>query len=143
MKEDIAHIALLANPRAGSGRGLHLLNALKEELEGRSIRYTIFIGDWPEELYNYSDAWVVGGDGTLNAFINRYPDCSLPITLFPGGSGNDYHWLLYGDRTIEELLHFALNGKLQRMDAGICNGKLFMNGIGIGFDGSIARALMR
>ena len=143
MKEDLPHIALLANPKAGSGRGIHLLNKLKEELDGRSMRYNVFSGDWPDDLSAYSEAWVVGGDGTLNNFINRFPACSLPITLFPGGSGNDYHWLLYGDRNLDELLNIGLNGKLDRMDAGVCNDKLFMNGIGIGFDGSIAMALMR
>lgn len=137
------HIVLLFNPHAGSGRGVSFIHPLTEYLSQQQLVFTVFSKDWPKDLLLYSDAWIIGGDGTLNFFVNRYPDCSIPITVFPGGSGNDFFWLLYGDRSFPELVEIALRGKLTHIDAGICNEKLFLNGIGVGFDGSIAQSLMR
>jgi hypothetical protein len=30
---------------------------------------------WPESLDGFDSVWVMGGDGKLNYFVNRYPDC--------------------------------------------------------------------
>jgi YegS/Rv2252/BmrU family lipid kinase len=143
MERSDRHIAMLFNPSAGSGRGLLFMPNLREFLERRQVLFTVFTSKWPSDLTAFSDAWIVGGDGTLHVFINRYPECNIPIALFPGGSGNDFFWLIYGERSLQEQIEIAYQGKVARMDAGMCNGKLFMNGIGIGFDGSIARALMQ
>lgn len=137
------NIAILVNPVAGSGRGRGWIPHLSASLQARGIAFTVLEGHWPESLSIYSAAWIVGGDGTLNTFINRYPDCTLPLMLFPGGSGNDFHWQLYGNCPRDELIKIGLEGEIKKMDAGICNGKLFINGVGIGFDGSIAKSLMR
>ncbi|MFL5810914.1 MAG: hypothetical protein ACJ749_15440 [Flavisolibacter sp.] len=28
--------------------------------------------------------------------MNQYPDLQLPLSVFAGGSGNDFHWMIYG-----------------------------------------------
>ena len=85
---------------------------------------------------------VVGGDGTLNYFINQYPQFALPLAIFRGGTGNDFHWLLYGDVTEAEQVDLVLSASPQPVDAGLCNHRLFINGVDIGFDGKVAKDLM-
>mgnify|MGYP001159289420 FL=1 len=114
-------------------------------LEGLLHQYnipkTVFIQDWPDSFEGFSDLYLVGGDGTLNYFINKYPDISIPLVIFKGGTGNDFHWLLYGE--MDTLTQFK---KVQEMparpvDCGRCNNRLFINGVGAGFEGAVAKAL--
>ena len=80
---------------------------------------------------------MVGGDGTLNHFLNSYPDTKIPISLFKAGTGNDFQWKLSGYRSLAEQLNTAIHGVPLAVDAGICNGRYFINGVGIGFDGAV------
>jgi diacylglycerol kinase (ATP) len=32
-----------------------------------------------------TEAWIVGGDGTLNYFINLYKEIAVPLVIFKGG----------------------------------------------------------
>jgi len=82
----------------------------------------------------------VGGDGTMNeiarALIGRK---EFVVGLIPAGTGNDFiqilgfpnrfedsHWKTFFDRNIIP------------MDVGSCNGKYFLNGMGLGFDAQVA-----
>ncbi len=134
-------IAIVVNPIAGSGRSLLALSDIERNLKGRRITHQTFQKDWPDSFDGFTAVWIVGGDGTINYFINQYPEIQLPLVLFMGGSGNDFHSLLYGDKTVEEIIKIALIAKPKKIDAGRCNGRLFVNGLGIGFDGSVAKAL--
>ncbi|HJW17053.1 MAG TPA: hypothetical protein VJ499_08030, partial [Flavisolibacter sp.] len=60
---------------------------------------------------------------------------------FPGGTGNDLHWMLYGNTGINSQVDMLLQVYPRQIDAGVCNEKLFLNGVGIGFDGAIVRDL--
>ncbi len=135
------NIALLCNPLAGAGKAVSLARELATNLLGAQTAHSLFIEDWPAALHGFTDAWIVGGDGTLNFFINHYPGCKLPLSVFKGGTGNDFHWLLYGDKSKEEQWQLALNGRTKPIDLGKCNDRYFINGIGIGFEGEVARAL--
>jgi diacylglycerol kinase family enzyme len=134
-------IAILLNPLAGSGRATAMAGRLCRKLEEKQVVFYLFDSVWPVGLDAYSDIWIVGGDGTLNFFVNKYRQLQQPLVIFGAGSGNDFHWLLYGKKDEAAMLATALDGEVQQVDAGLCNGRLFMNGIGIGFDGAIAHAL--
>ncbi len=112
---------------------------MEAALQNRKIRYVVFIDNWIDDLVDYSAVWVVGGDGTLNYFINKYRNINIPIALFKGGTGNDFAWKLYGDINLNKQLDIVLSSKGKYVDAGICNDKLFLNGVGIGFDGEILK----
>lgn len=99
------------------------------------------VRDWPETLQSFTEIWIVGGDGTLNYFVNRYADCRLPLSVFAGGTGNDFHWMLYGNMDIDEQVMHVLKSNPAAVDAGMCNGRLFLNTFGVGFDGRVARDL--
>ncbi len=134
------NIAVVCNPLAGSGRSVKLAGTITSMLKERHIRYSMFDKNWPASFDGFSDVWIVGGDGTLNYFINHYPDISIPLVLYKGGTGNDVHWLLYKEMSLDHQFEVALNAKAKLIDAGRCNEKLFINGVGIGFEGEIARA---
>lgn len=130
-------IAIAVNSLAGSGRALAQAKCIVQILESRSVECSLFDTIWPENFSLFSDVWIVGGDGTLNYFINKHKNIDIPLTLFNGGSGNDFFALLYGDCTLNEMIEIGLNNKTVTVDAGICNERYFINGVGIGFEGAI------
>ncbi|MBL0334531.1 MAG: hypothetical protein IPP73_04155 [Chitinophagaceae bacterium] len=83
----------------------------------------------------------MGGDGTLNYYANHYRHIPLPVTFFPGGTGNDVHWMIYGKKTIKEQIELALTQPARPFDLGRCNELYFANQVGIGFEGKVAKAL--
>ena len=136
------HIALVCNPSSHNQKAVHITEDVALLLTGMNIRHSVFIFEWPESWKDCTEVWIFGGDGTLNYFINTYPDIRLPLSVFPGGSGNDFQWMLYGDITPEEQVEKVLTGIPHPVDAGMCNEHLFLNGVGIGFDGAIVKDLL-
>ncbi len=134
-------IAIVSNPDSGNGRGKVIQEWLCKKLYSLEMAYSLFTPPWPEGLENFSEVWLIGGDGTLFHFINQYPNLEKPIALFGGGSGNDFVWKWQGEKDLDSCLAAALEGKSQSVDAGLCNGNYFLNGVGIGFDGSVVRSM--
>ncbi len=114
---------------------------MKAILHSRGLAFDVFENQWPAELNNYSEVLLFGGDGTLNYFVNRYGVLSLPLTLFPGGTGNDVHWKLFGDTNGEKQIHSWPEFKTMAIDVGVCNGEYFVNMVGIGFDGEVLKRM--
>jgi YegS/Rv2252/BmrU family lipid kinase len=135
------NISIVCNRLAGGGRSVILGKRISGELQSRNIKHDLHVGDWPENFNSFTDVWIIGGDGTLNYFFNQYPGIRLPLVVFNGGTGNDVHSLLYRNKTFEEQLEIALTAIPKLIDAGRCNEKYFMNGVGIGFEGSVAKSL--
>jgi YegS/Rv2252/BmrU family lipid kinase len=138
-KTSIDNIIILVNSKSGGGKGLKLLKKIEAALKHRQINYSISIDNWMDDLSGYIAVWVIGGDGTLNYFINKYPYISIPVALFKGGTGNDFAWKLYGEISLDEQINTILKSKGKYVDAGVCNDRLFLNGVGIGFDGEILK----
>lgn len=139
--DNIKSIAIVYNNNAGKGKAIIIANHLEQKLERLKISFSVFENTLPENFDKYSNVWLVGGDGTLNFFINKYPEGNIPIALFKGGTGNDFAWKLYNNKTVDEYFDIALDGVPKKVDAGICNGKYFINGVGIGFDGEVVNAM--
>ncbi|HYH16207.1 MAG TPA: YegS/Rv2252/BmrU family lipid kinase [Flavisolibacter sp.] len=132
------NIALLCNPTPESaGKVLPMADRIINHLKRKDVSFTVFNTQWPIAYNDFTELWIVGGDGTLNYFLNHFTENELPLAVFPGGSGNDYHWALYGDIEVEDQIEKVLKGQIKRVDAGLCNGLWFINGVGIGFDGAI------
>ena len=136
------HIALLPNPAPQGEKARQASAVIAALLDARGITYTLFAQQWPGSLEGFSAAWIIGGDGTLNCFINQYPDTQLPLALFAAGSGNDFHAMFYQEMSMEEQVGHMLQGRSALVDAGWCNERLFLNGVGIGFDGAIVHDLL-
>jgi diacylglycerol kinase (ATP) len=136
------HIALVCNPTRENEKSLRITGSIEILLSGMDIHHKVFTSAWPQTFNEFTEVWIIGGDGTINWFINQYPSIQLPLALFGGGSGNDFHWMLYGNKTTEQQVEQVLEGVPQLVDAGVCNEKLFLNGVGIGFDGAIVHDLL-
>lgn len=133
------NIALVVNPL--HPKAMAIAEELVALLEHSDMEHTVFTETWPHSWVDITEAWIVGGDGTLNYFINRYPQFHLPLAIFKGGTGNDFHWLLYGDLSLAQQFRKVVAASPQPVDAGLCNRKLFINGVGIGFDGKVVQDL--
>lgn len=101
----------------------------------------VYADEWPTDFEGMDEIWVMGGDGTYHYFVNRYPDCDLPIALFKGGTGNDFYWKVFGDISREKHFSHILAGKVEALDAGKVNHMLFLNGVGIGIEGEVLRSM--
>ncbi|HVT84956.1 MAG TPA: YegS/Rv2252/BmrU family lipid kinase [Chitinophagaceae bacterium] len=141
MEAAAKNIAIVCNPIAGAGRSIILAQKISEELSKKQIVHSVFKESWPGNFNGFTDVWIVGGDGTLNYFINQYPDIKTPLAIFNGGTGNDVHWLLYANKNFAEQLELVLTTAAKPIDAGRCNEKLFINGVGIGFEGAVAESV--
>jgi diacylglycerol kinase (ATP) len=138
----VKNIALICNPTLYNTKALQLTDRISMLLKREGVKHSTFAVYWPEHWEEFTEIWIIGGDGTANWLINRFPDLKLPLALFGGGSGNDLHWTLYGDISVEHQVMQVLRTKPRHIDAGSCNGKLFLNGVGIGFDGAIVKDLL-
>ena len=135
------HVAIIWNIKSGNGKAKWVLPQLESALHEQQITFTVFADTLPTTLAGFTDLIVLGGDGTLNFVINWFKQISIPIALIACGTGNDFANCLYGDANVEEQINLALFGKAKPVDAGICNNQLFINGVGVGFDGEVAHNL--
>ena len=126
------------NPLAGNGQAqadAQLLQmVLDEQLEyydmTRITNYAAFISGMEKEDYLV----IVGGDGTLNRFVNDTDglEISQEILYFPTGTGNDFA----KDMVMGENPH-PITEYLKNLPSVEVNGKhyRFINGVGFGIDG--------
>ncbi|MBI2729667.1 MAG: hypothetical protein HYX40_02750 [Sphingobacteriales bacterium] len=134
-------IALVVNPLAGKGKANQIASLLAGKLYHHAIEYKLFNETWPDHFDEYTDVWIVGGDGTINYFVNKYPDIKIPLALFKGGTGDDFACALYSDADWKQQMDIVLKAEAKWIDAGVCNGKLFLVGVGIGFEGEILKSM--
>jgi diacylglycerol kinase (ATP) len=133
-------ISIFVNSLSGKGKVLSLLNSIVEELNFRNLVHEIYIDNWPDQLGDHQ-IWIIGGDGTLNYFINRYGCISNSISIFAGGTGNDLHWSIYGKIDIKDQIKKLLNPSILKVDVAKCNQHFFINMVGLGFDGAVLKSL--
>jgi YegS/Rv2252/BmrU family lipid kinase len=139
----------IINPVAGNGFALSLvdrINAmiLKYSLVAELV-YTTKHGHATELSKKYRDAGFkyiigVGGDGTFNEIASPLVNHKEIVTgLIPGGTGNDFIQITgFPGRFEENDWDRFFSANTISMDAGSCNGKIFLNGMGLGFDAQVA-----
>lgn len=132
---------MFVNVQAGKGKPLMVLPAVKLALDQAGFRFEIITDNFPATLQSFTDIVIIGGDGTINYIINRYPDIALPIGIVPAGSGNDLAFTLFPHNNIADQIENAIHGNTCLIDAGLCNGRIFLNCLGVGFDGEVAREI--
>lgn len=133
-------LLILYNSQSGKGKGKRIAQQVKESLVKLGIAFEMYSDDeWPTSITAYEFVWLIGGDGSINYYLNRYPDSDLPLGLFPGGTGNDFYSNLQNHSDIQQLINQYLQKQTKKIDIGICNGQRFINTIGIGFDGEVLK----
>jgi diacylglycerol kinase (ATP) len=131
-------LLILYNSQSGKGKGKLIAQQVKERLIERGVTFEMYRDDeWPSTITPFESVWLIGGDGSINFYLNKYPDSDLPLGLFPGGTGNDFYSNLQNHSNILQLIDQYLNKKTRKIDVGICNGQRFVNTVGIGFDGEV------
>ena len=95
-------IIFLVNPLAGNGSGKKSYDEIKTQLTKHAINSDIYIskksGDiksfiCSEDLEKYDGVCTIGGDGTIHEAIEglmHSKKTTLPLAVFPGGSGNSF-----------------------------------------------------
>ncbi len=134
-------IAILVNPASGNKNVYETGQKLQDMLRSKKLNYALFYDSWPVTLIDFNEAWIVGGDGTINYYLNYYKDNRIAIVIFPAGTGNDFAWKLYGDMPLQKQVDYVLNAPAKNIDTGICNDMLYVNSAGIGFDGEVLKSM--
>ena len=134
-------VAILANPRAGTGKAHRLIQALDGALRSRGFEPLLC---WQrEELSELAGdgelrcVVAAGGDGTLLEVLNRAP--GLPVTLLPLGNENLVAGYLKLGRSPGQLAEVIEAGRLRRVDLARSNGRLFCVMAGVGVDAEVVR----
>ena len=128
---------VLINPLANNSKSEqvleHVLNLVQGEVDVLKLT-KINLQNFVSKLNKEDELIIVGGDGTLNNFINRL-NGQMPenkIYLYPAGTGNDF----LKDVGYTSGL-FLINQYLVNLPKVTVKGKTsyFVNGIGFGIDG--------
>ena len=142
---------IVINPKAGQRKYSWKLDRLKLALDERQFGYDIFYTS-PDEKADevikknidqdtHTDLVAFGGDGTVHEVVNGIGDQRIPISVISTGTGNDSVKPLYKKRRFLDQMHIALDGKVKEVDAGLCNDRIFINGLGLGFDGKVVELM--
>ena len=134
-------ILILVNPLGNKRKIEKIVSQISSGLTQRKILFSFFTESWPSEINSYKEVWLVGGDGTLNYFLNFYKNIEIPVVIFKGGTGNDFATKLHGNINATEQVNKVLNADIKHIDAAECNGRKFINGVGIGFDGEVLKSM--
>jgi diacylglycerol kinase (ATP) len=89
----------------------------------------------------FSDILIIGGDGTINEVFNGLGKLKIPVSIISAGTGNDTARAFLGNLDFRRQLEIVIKGECSEIDAGECNGKIFLNGLGIGFDGRVVEKM--
>lgn len=138
---------LIANPAAGRGSARHVIMRAERMFRSEGIPFDLELtrrpGDAAEiarrSLPDFDVIAAIGGDGTVNEILPGLLFTGKPLGIIPGGSGNDFIKSLGIPNNIEKSFGILKEGREKIIDAGTVNGRLFLNGVGIGFDAAVNR----
>jgi diacylglycerol kinase (ATP) len=139
----------ILNPTSGGGYGKNVLPELERQLSARSLDASVVITEahghatkiaFEHLEKGFTHFIAVGGDGTMNEvaepLIGRK---DVTMGLIAAGTGNDFIQILgFPDRFSEEHWETFFEQHTIEMDAGMVNGRHFLNGMGLGFDAQVA-----
>ena len=143
-------IFVLINPFSGGRKKSKTLSHLTEALKAENFDFEVF--DTSKEKNatevvsnsldeSFTDLIILGGDGTINEAINglKY---DVPFSILPCGTGNDFVKNFNLGSSKHEQILTAIHGQVKEIDLGMCNDRIFLNGVGIGFDGQIVEDML-
>lgn len=139
----------IINPVAGNGYALSLEGKIREMISRHDLQAEVVFterrGHATELSQYYADSGykyiiAVGGDGTMNEVA--YPLVyrkDVVLGLVGAGTGNDFIQITGFQGRFEERDWDAFfRANATPMDIGKCNDKIFLNGMGLGFDAQVA-----
>lgn len=134
--------AFIYNPAARDGKSKSNLIALErhiKQLPEAKLFRSEFKGDISglvDRIKDDFDVFVAcGGDGTAREIASKLINTEKSMGIIPMGTGNDLCKTLKIPTNFKKAFKVLLNEESKRIDVGICNGHIFLNSMGFGFDG--------
>lgn len=139
----------IVNPIAGNGFAKKYETTVEEMIKkygvDADVIYTEFSGHATEisrdcAAKGYTFIVGVGGDGTINEIARPLiGNKDVVVGVIPAGTGNDMIQILgFPNRFDDSQWQTFFECNYLPMDVGSCNGKYFLNGMGLGFDAQVA-----
>ncbi|MDD5766789.1 MAG: diacylglycerol kinase family lipid kinase [Candidatus Marinimicrobia bacterium] len=137
--------AIIVNPIAGHGKTSRRLPLLQEITRDQDADFDYYITEYPfhaaeiaDQIHEKYDAVVAyGGDGTANEVMNGLAGTPTPFGIIPDGSGNDFARCIGVSKNLAQAVKTLMQYDCRLMDLGTIGDRLFLNGVGIGFDGYV------
>ena len=143
----------IVNLIAGQGRCKEIFPKVKLELDRRKIQYDLHFTNEPMEAVDvakmgieagFSHIVAMGGDGTVNEVANGLLGSDATLAVIPAGTGNDFIRMLGIPSNPMQAIDTLLDGTTRTMDLGqVDDDRCFVNGLGIGIDAQVARAVLK
>lgn len=144
-------MALLANPRAGRGRGARLAGPVREALTAAGLDVLVLAGESGAQSTELAidaarqgvDAVVaVGGDGLVHCVVQALAGTGVPLGIVPAGGGNDLAGALGVPADPAGAVAVIAAGRTRDIDLGRTGTGTWWAGVlNAGFDSSVvARA---
>lgn len=141
-------MALLANPRAGRGRGARLAGPVREALAGAGLDVLVLAGESGAESTALAiaaaadgvDAVVaVGGDGLVHCVVQALAGTGVPLGIVPAGGGNDLAGTLGVPADPRRAVAVVAAGRTRTVDLGRTEAGVWWAGVlNAGFDSAVA-----
>ena len=130
---------VLFNPLSRNASNLELVKEKYSKEDNTILASVLDAEEYTNILKNLTsddELVIVGGDGTLNHFINDSKDINIPCDIYfnTSGTGNDFYNDVKNDKDSDLIL---INNYMKNLPKVIVNDKeyLFINGVGFGIDG--------
>ena len=141
-------LQVIANPKAGHGKGLRNIENLKKLLQSQDVKNQFFETVAPGEATQIARRLaearqdrivVLGGDGTISEVVNGVFGSDVELGVISVGTGNDVARSLgLPYNNLEASLKIVLNGSPKKIDVGEEAGRYFISVLGIGFAATVA-----
>lgn len=157
-----AHVLVVLNPTANSGRSLRMRDRIEDILRSRHVDFELRRTRAPGHAVDLAreaaesgveSVVAVGGDGTVHEVVRGLlgagssdPEGPIHIpslVVVPVGTGNDFFRMLGGARDPDAALRVLQGGRRTHVDVGLASweggSRLFVNLLGVGVDVEVLR----
>jgi len=143
------NMIVILNPAASQGKAVLEKEKIESELKKNNISYQMYISKSAEDIekttrnyinLGYKNFIGVGGDGTMHYIAKNLAGTDCNLGIIPTGSGNDIIKTFGIEQRLEENIRLIKQGRILRIDLGLCNDKEYYIGVaGSGFDSEVTR----
>ena len=139
---------IIANPAAGSAKIESSLSLLTAELEKNNAVYEVHFTRTGGDAKRFARSAVaegfnlivsVGGDGTTSEIAGELVNTGVSLGVIPAGSGNDFPKAMNLPLNTKEAVKTVIEGNIKPADIAFLGTNTFINGLGVGMDGAVAR----
>ncbi|MGH2690473.1 MAG: diacylglycerol/lipid kinase family protein, partial [Actinomycetota bacterium] len=138
---------IIANPRAGHGKGARNIQALRDAIRRRGRDDTVLLTERAghateiarELAGNEPRIAVLGGDGTIGEVADALTGSGTELAILSVGTGNDVARSLgLPLNDLETSLDVAFDGQVREIDVGWERDRHFVSVLGVGFPAVVA-----